>query len=181
LPLHARVERPDDEGLDGIRIRDPEMRVLSVSFLSTSPARRVHIGRSVLADIPGVAVSTGAGRGEYGGGGSMKPSVRGVAGRVRSLSIRKRVGLASALSALAAAILVAGPARVSGQWADHCQHRVGRTHAELVASLAFGAIAFFVGYDYDHNRLHVGQVMGGVVAVGAVVTYFILVGRGCGT
>jgi hypothetical protein len=99
---------------------------------------------------------------------------------VRSLSLTTRIRLATGMSALGAAVLLAGPARLRGQWADHCEHHFGGTHTELIASLALGAIAFFLGYDYKDNRLHVGQVIGGVVAVGAVVTYFIVVGRGCG-
>ena len=43
-----------------------------------------------------------------------------------------------------------------------------------------GAIAFFIGYDYEHERVRLGEVIGGAVAAGAVVTYFVLVGRGCG-
>jgi hypothetical protein len=50
----------------------------------------------------------------------------------------------------------------------------------LIAALTLGVVAFFVGYDYEDNRLHIGQLIGGVVAAGAVVTYFVVVGRGCG-
>jgi hypothetical protein len=85
------------------------------------------------------------------------------------------------MSALGAAILVAGPLRLRGQWADHCQHRFGRTHSELIAALTLGAVAFFVGYDYEENQLRLGQVIGGIVAASAVVTYFVVVGRGCGS
>jgi membrane-bound metal-dependent hydrolase YbcI (DUF457 family) len=99
---------------------------------------------------------------------------------VRTLSLTARVRLAMGMSALGGAILVGGPVRLRGQWVDHCQHHFGRTHTVLVASLALGVVAFFVGYDYEQNRLRLGQVIGGVVAVGAVVTYFMLVGRGCG-
>jgi hypothetical protein len=84
------------------------------------------------------------------------------------------------MAVLGAGILFAGPARLRGQWVDHCQHHFGRTHTELVAALTLGVVAFFVGYDYEDNRLRVGQLIGGVVAAGAVVTYFVVVGRGCG-
>jgi uncharacterized membrane protein HdeD (DUF308 family) len=99
---------------------------------------------------------------------------------VRCLSLTTRVSLATALSVLGAAILVSGPIRLHGQWVDHCQHRVGRTHWELIVSLALGVVAFFAGSDSEQNRIRVGQVIGSVVAVGAVVTSFILVGSGCG-
>jgi hypothetical protein len=85
------------------------------------------------------------------------------------------------LSALGAAILVAGPLRLRGQWADHCVHHFGRTHTALTVALLLGAVAFIVGYDYENNHVHLGQLIGGVVAAGAVVTYFVLVGRGCGS
>lgn len=99
---------------------------------------------------------------------------------MRCLSLTTRVWLATALSVLGAAILFSGPARLHGQWVDHCQHRVGRTHWELIAALALGVVAFFVGSDSEHERIRLTQLIGGVAAVGAVVTYFILVGRGCG-
>jgi hypothetical protein len=100
--------------------------------------------------------------------------------RVRSLSLELRLRLASTMSVLAALILVVGPVRLIGQWADYCQHRFGWTQLELTSSLTLGAAAFFVGYDYKDNHVHIGQLLGGVVAVGAVLTYLILVGRGCG-
>lgn len=85
------------------------------------------------------------------------------------------------MSALGAAILLAGPGRLRGQWADHCEHHFGSSHTELIAAVVLGAIAFLLGYDYKDNRPHLGQVVGGAVAVGAVVTYFVVVGRGCGS
>jgi hypothetical protein len=92
-----------------------------------------------------------------------------------------RARLATAMSVLAVAILVAGPARLRGQWVSHCQHHVGRTHIELTAALTLGLVAFLLGYDYENKRLGLAQVIGGVVAAGAFLTYFVLVGRGCGS
>jgi uncharacterized membrane protein HdeD (DUF308 family) len=99
----------------------------------------------------------------------------------KHISLTARVRIATAMSVLGAAILVAGPARLRGQWVDHCDHHFGWTHTELLASLTLGTIAFIVGYDYEDNRLHLGQLIGGIVAAGAVVTYFVVVGRGCGS
>ena len=78
---------------------------------------------------------------------------------------------------LGGVILVAGPVRLKGQWA---YWHFGWTHAELIASFVLGAVAFFVGYDYKENRVHIGQLLGGLVAAGAIVTYLVLVGRGVG-
>jgi hypothetical protein len=100
---------------------------------------------------------------------------------MRRVSLTARVRLAAAMSALGAAILVVGPLRLRGQWVDHCQHHFGRTHTELTVPLVLGAVAFIVGYDYEDNHLHFGQVIGGIVAASTVVTYFVLVGRGCGS
>jgi hypothetical protein len=100
---------------------------------------------------------------------------------MRHVSLTARVRLSTAMSALGAAILVAGPLRLRGQWTDHCQHQFGRTHTELTVALILGAVAFFVGYDYEDNRLRLGQVIGGIVASSAVVTYSVIVGRGCGS
>ncbi len=85
-----------------------------------------------------------------------------------------------AMSILGGVILLVGPVRLTGQWVDHCQDRFGLTHAELITSLVLGVAAFFVGYEYKENRVQIGQLLGGIVAAGAVVTYLILASRGCG-
>ena len=84
------------------------------------------------------------------------------------------------MSIVGGMILLAGPLRLTGQWGDSCQHHFGWTHVELISSLALGAAAFFVGYEYKEDRVKIGQLLGGLVAAGAVVTYLILTGRGCG-
>ena len=84
------------------------------------------------------------------------------------------------MSIVGALILVVGPVRLSGQWADRCQGRFGWTDTELIITFVLGGVAFLVGYDYENDRVHLGQLLGGVVSAGAVVMFLMLVGRGCG-
>ena len=99
---------------------------------------------------------------------------------MRGLSAAVRFRLATAMAILGGVVLLAGPVRLTGQWVDDCQHHFGWTHAELITSLALGAVAFFVGYEYKEDRVQIGQILGGFVAAGAVVMYVILTGCGCG-
>ena len=99
---------------------------------------------------------------------------------MRGLTATVRFRFATTMAILGGAILLAGPVRLTGQWVDHCDTHFGWIHAELIAALVLGAVAFFVGYEWNENRVRIGQLLGGIVAAGAVVTYFILVGRGCG-
>jgi hypothetical protein len=100
---------------------------------------------------------------------------------MRGLSAVVRWRVATAMAVLGAVILLAGPVGTMGQWADHCEHHFGVTHIELLAAFLVGAVAYFVGYDYEEDRVRIGQILGGIGAVGSVVTYLVLVGRGCGS
>ena len=83
------------------------------------------------------------------------------------------------MSILGGVILLAGPARLKAQWTDDCQYHFGWTHAELITSFLLGAAAFFLGYEHKEDRVRIRQILGGIVAVGALVTYIVLVRRGC--
>jgi hypothetical protein len=91
-----------------------------------------------------------------------------------------RFRLATATAIFAGVILLAGPVRLTGQWVDHCRHHFGWTHAELITSFVLGAVAFIIGNDDEHDSARLGQLIGGFVTVGAVVTFAMLLGRGCG-
>ena len=76
-------------------------------------------------------------------------------------------------------------ASVRHQWADYCANRFGHTHGMLVAAGVLGLASIGVGFrsDRDLDRVkywRVGLTVGFVAALGALLVYWQLAGRGCG-
>jgi membrane-bound metal-dependent hydrolase YbcI (DUF457 family) len=96
---------------------------------------------------------------------------------VRGLSAVVGFRLATAISIIGGAMLLLGPVRLRGPWIDDFQYHFGWTHAELITSFMLGVLAFFVGCEPEEERVRIRQALGGLVAVGAIVTYIVLIGR----